>query len=145
LEEFDFTHTIHALAFGASFEGAINPLDNYHKDASTGSVFYQYFIKVVPSAVQYLNSTELSTNQYSVTQYEKAQTDGSRSMPGVFFNYDISPMKVIYTESKKSFSSFLTGVCAIVGGIFTVAGLLDTFIYSAERAIKRKIDLGKNN
>jgi hypothetical protein len=65
--------------------------------------------------------------------------------PGVFFNYDISPMLVIYTETQKSFTSFITGVCAIVGGILTLAGLLDTFFYSAERALKRKVDLGKQN
>lgn len=62
---------------------------------------------------------------------------------GIFFNYEISPMLVIYTESKKPFAHFLTDVCAIVGGIFTVAGLVDGFIYTAERTFKRKLDLGK--
>jgi len=37
----------------------------------------------------------------------------------------------------------LTGVCAIVGGIFTVAGMIDGVIYRAERSLKRKIELGK--
>ena len=64
-------------------------------------------------------------------------------LPGVFFNYDISPMMVIYSEVRKPFTSFLTGVCAIVGGIFTVAGMVDTFAYSAERALKKKMDIGK--
>jgi hypothetical protein len=54
-------------------------------------------------------------------------------------------MMVIYTETKQSFSSFLTEVCAITGGIFAVARLLDTFIYSAERTLAKKIELGKLN
>lgn len=62
---------------------------------------------------------------------------------GVFFNFDISPMLVIQKEERKSFASFLTGVCAIVGGIFTVAGLLDGAIWRAERTLKRKMELGK--
>jgi hypothetical protein len=52
---------------------------------------------------------------------------------------------VIYAESRKSFTSFLTGVCAIVGGVLTLAGLLDTFFYSAEHVLKRKVELGKHN
>jgi len=42
-----------------------------------------------------------------------------------------------------SFLHFLTSVCAIVGGIFTVAGIVDAFIYHGHQAIKKKVDLGK--
>jgi hypothetical protein len=66
-------------------------------------------------------------------------------LSGVFFTYEISPMLVIYTQRSKSFMHFLTGVCAIVGGIFTVAGMFDSVIYSAERSLKKKIELGKAN
>lgn len=97
IHEFDFTHTINGLSFGNTIEGAHNPLDNYRKDAvsrsfffifssygNLDSIFYQYFIKIVPSAVSYLNGTTLLTNQYSVTHYEKGQTDGPPSvMPGM--------------------------------------------------------------
>jgi endoplasmic reticulum-Golgi intermediate compartment protein 3 len=62
---------------------------------------------------------------------------------GVFFNLDISPMLVIYQETRPSFTSFLTGVCAIVGGIFTVAGIVDSVVYRAERQLRKKMELGK--
>jgi hypothetical protein len=54
-------------------------------------------------------------------------------------------MLVVLTQTQKSFTSFLIGVCAVVGGVFTVAGLLDTVLYSAERALKKKRGLGKLN
>ena len=41
-------------------------------------------------------------------------------LKGVFFMYEISPIKVTLAETQKTFAEFLTGVCAIVGGIFTV-------------------------
>ena len=66
------------------------------------------------------------------------------SLIGVFFYYDISPMLIINREHQKSFTHFMTGICAIVGGIFTVAGILDGFIYSAEKTLKKKIELGKH-
>ena len=64
-------------------------------------------------------------------------------MAGVFFNFEISPMRVIYRQTSLTVLQFLTSVCAIVGGVFTVAGLVDGFIYNANRTLKRKIQLGK--
>jgi hypothetical protein len=42
---------------------------------------------------------------------------------------DFSPMRVIYTEEHKSLASALVSVCAIVGGIFTVASIVDGFLH----------------
>ena len=52
-------------------------------------------------------------------------------------------MMITYTEYQKPFSHFLTDTCAIIGGIFTIAGLVDGFIYSAEKRLGKKMDLGK--
>jgi hypothetical protein len=52
---------------------------------------------------------------------------------------------VKFTETKKSFAHFLTGVCAIIGGVFTVAGLVDSFLYHGLRSMQQKIELGKHN
>lgn len=62
---------------------------------------------------------------------------------GVFFMYDLSPMMVQLTEHKKSLAHFLTGVCAIIGGVFTVAGMVDGMLYHSTRALKKKVELGK--
>ena len=42
-------------------------------------------------------------------------------------------MQVQYREEYKSFTHFLTSVCAIVGGVFTVSGLIDSFIYHGQK------------
>ena len=51
--------------------------------------------------------------------------------------------QVRYKETKMTFLHFLTSACAIVGGIFTVSGIVDAFIYHGSQAIKKKVDLGK--
>ncbi|OWK03047.1 ERGIC3 [Cervus elaphus hippelaphus] len=87
----------------------------------------------------------LRTNQFSVTRHEKVANGlmGDQGLPGVFVLYELSPMMVKLTEKHRSFTHFLTGVCAIIGGMFTVAGLIDSLIYHSARAIQKKIDLGK--
>jgi len=47
------------------------------------------------------------------------------------------------SERSSSFLHFLTSVCAIVGGVFTVSGIVDAFIYQGEKIIRKKLELGK--
>jgi hypothetical protein len=44
--------------------------------------------------------------------------------PSVYFKYEISPVTVKITRSHGSLVHFLLQLCAIVGGIFTVSGLI---------------------
>ncbi|KAF9921158.1 Endoplasmic reticulum-Golgi intermediate compartment protein 3 [Linnemannia zychae] len=147
----DFSHHIEHLSFGEKVPKVSNPLDNANAESAEGLFMFQYYLKVVGTRHYYLNREPVSTNQYSVTQYNRnlqymnawGQIQAPNGLPGVFFNFDISPMLVIQREERKSFASFLTGVCAIVGGIFTVAGILDSAIWRAERTLKKKKELGK--
>lgn len=36
-------------------------------------------------------------------------------MPAVYFHYEISPIMARFAEGRRSLSSFLTGLCAIIG------------------------------
>ena len=68
---------------------------------------------------------------------------GESGMPGVFFSYELAPVMVKYTEKDKSFGHFATGLCAIIGGVFTVAGLVDKIFYTSSRLLEEKLQLGK--
>lgn len=57
---------------------------------------------------------------------------------GVFFMLDFSPMLVIYSEQRASLAKFLTGLCAIVGGIFAVASMVDGVLYRAAAFTQKK-------
>ena len=51
--------------------------------------------------------------------------------------------QVMFHEEHSSFLHFLTNVCAIIGGVFTVSGMVDATVYHGHKAIKKKIELGK--
>jgi hypothetical protein len=59
-------------------------------------------------------------------------------LPGVFFMLNHSPMRIIYSESRPTFGSFLTSICAIIGGVFSVASIIDTILYRAERISEQR-------
>jgi hypothetical protein len=48
--------------------------------------------------------------------------------PALFFRYELSPIKVRYTVSYQKWSEFLTGICAIIGGMFTVASIIESLL-----------------
>ena len=93
----------------------------------------------------------VETHQYSVTSHQRSLAGGSGAaeghkerlhahggIPGVFFSYDISPMKVINREQRpKTFASFLTGMFAVVGGTLTVAAAIDRGLYEGATRLKK--------
>jgi hypothetical protein len=97
------------------------------------------------------NQGSIETHQYSVTSHKRSLAGGTDAaeghkerlhahggIPGVFFSYDISPMKVINRESRpKTFASFLTGVCAVIGGTLTVAAAIDRGLYEGSTRLKK--------
>ncbi|KAF7732577.1 Endoplasmic reticulum-Golgi intermediate compartment protein 3 [Apophysomyces ossiformis] len=146
---FDLSHRIHSLKFGPDTDdknevvALTNPLGGTEKTTNQVRTLYQYFLKIVSTELQPLSGPATFTNQYSVTQNERVLDEHTSGLPGVFFLMDISPMMIIYRESRPSLTSFVTGVFAIVGGIFTVAGLVDRVMYRAERSFRKKVELGK--
>jgi len=145
--EFNLSHTINHLSFGESIPGKSNPLDGVTTIAEKGAMMYQYYVKIVPTTYVKADGKTVLTNQYSVTRHQKVvgAYTGEQGLPGTFFIYELSPMMVKYTEKNKSFTHFLTGVCAIIGGVFTVAGLVDSVMYHSARLLQAKIEIGKVN
>ena len=64
----------------------------------------------------------------------------ARSPCAIVFLYAV---QVNVIEARTSFLHFLTNVCAIVGGVFTVSGILDSTLYHGQKLIRKKMELGK--
>jgi len=148
-DKFNMSHTIHALSFGEPFPGAINPLDGLEQTTEDALSAYQYYIKVVSTSFTDIYGQTLNSSQFSVTQHylpiDNSVGSGheSHGAPGVFFLYDLSPIQVNLVERQKSLSSFVTIICAIIGGAFTVFRIIDEVIYQGLRSIRKKQELGK--
>jgi len=49
-------------------------------------------------------------------------------LPALFFRYELSPIKLRYTVTYMGWGEFLVKICAIIGGIFTVASILESLL-----------------
>mmetsp|Transcript_16129 Transcript_16129/g.18279 ORF Transcript_16129/g.18279 Transcript_16129/m.18279 type:complete len:295 (+) Transcript_16129:182-1066(+) len=147
---FDTSHKINSLSFGSYFPGINNPLDDFTYNLATESsasrVWYQ--IKVVPTIYRSIDGSRIQSNQFSVSQYTKtfkrtkvtASTfsSGQVHIPGVYLQYDFSPIVIEKSETKKTLPQLITRLFALLGGTYAFAGLLDAFIYHSIRV--KKID-----
>jgi len=129
-----------------------NPLDNSFGRTKKAQYMFQYFLKVVSTQFRTLNDAKvINTHQYSATHFERDLSEGVNGdspggihiqhgvsgLPGAFFNFEISPILIVHSETRQSFAHFLTSTCAIVGGVLTVASLLDSILFATGRALKK--------
>ncbi|KAB1260119.1 Endoplasmic reticulum-Golgi intermediate compartment protein 1, partial [Camelus dromedarius] len=150
--------------------GAFNALGGADRLTSNPLASHDYILKIVPTVYEDKSGKQRYSYQYTVANKEYvAYSHTGRIIPAIWFRYDLSPITVKYTERRQPLYRFITtvrvvpclkagryrsvaeqgtkgigieGICAIIGGTFTVAGILDSCIFTASEAWK-KIQLGK--
>ncbi|XP_057298657.1 endoplasmic reticulum-Golgi intermediate compartment protein 1-like [Hydractinia symbiolongicarpus] len=141
----DMSHVLNGLQFGDVIESnaAFNALKDFQMLEANGLSSHDYIIKVVPTIYQRLNGSTQNTFQYSYAHKDYfSYGHHATIMPAVWFRYDLSPITIKYIEKRKPFYHFITTFCAIIGGTFTVAGIVDGLIFTAHEVFK-KAELGK--
>lgn len=142
--QLDLSHKIKKMSFGDPYPGQVNPLDGVEKRSQSNEDKmgqHEYFIRIVPTTYKYSFSRPLHTNQYSQSYFFRRSdpNKGGQLIPGLFLSYDLSPIHIEVEESRRSFIHFLVQLCAIIGGVFTVASMLSTFMDDVVlRAVKKR-------
>ena len=116
-----------------------------HEQATT----LKHYLKVVPFQYAFLDGETQHTYLYKANynEYKPRKLEWYEGaadayvdtdlVPNAVFHYDISPVMVVMREETQSFSSFVTKICAVIGGIYTVVGLLDNVLYHTGENLKK--------
>ncbi|XP_058092838.1 protein disulfide isomerase-like 5-4 [Magnolia sinica] len=111
-----------------------------HGDANA-NVTIEHYLQIVKTEV--ISRRHSPVNKLLEYEYTaQSSLAHSPNIPVAKFHFMPSAMQVLVTENQKSFSHFITNVCAIIGGVFTVAGILDSILHNTLRLVK-KVELGK--
>ena len=78
------------------------------------------------------------TDRITETHHIRPLQEGSSLLPGVYVVYDFSPLRSVIKETHLPLFELCTSLCAILGGVFTVMGMIDSFFYSVGKQVKRK-------
>ncbi|XP_066584287.1 endoplasmic reticulum-Golgi intermediate compartment protein 2 [Prorops nasuta] len=138
--DYNFTHRINKFSFGIPSPGIVHPLEGDEKIAPDNMMLYQYFIEVVPTDIRMLMSSS-KTYQYSVKDHQRPidHQKGSHGIPGIFFKYDMSALKIKVTQERDTIFQFLVKLCATIGGIFVTSGLIKSIVQTSWYILACKI------
>eukprot|EP00727_Mastigamoeba_balamuthi_P004270 m51a1_g13840 hypothetical protein (369) ;mRNA; f:519191-520479 len=118
--------SLFALAYPDTVD---HPMDGVEKIVTHDTARFTYFIKVVPTTWIYSTGSRFSSYQLSHKEHTVPIVIGpSFKQPGVFFRYELSPYKVTNVENYKPFTHFFASLCAIVGGVFVVMGIVSNAV-----------------
>ncbi|CDO95418.1 unnamed protein product [Kluyveromyces dobzhanskii CBS 2104] len=153
-----FNHVINTLTFGEKpkeseselvEQASISPLDGRKviPDRDTHFHEFSYFCKIIPTRFEFLSGMKVETTQFSATYHDRPLKGGrdddhpdtlhsTGGVPGVFFNFEMSPLKVINKEQHAtSWSGFLLNCITSIGGVLAVGTVIDKITYTAQRSI----------
>ncbi|KAL9264486.1 disulfide isomerase-like 5-4-like protein [Drosera capensis] len=127
---------------GASHERLNGKTYIIKHENSEANVTIEHYLQVVKTEVVTgsPNHEHTLVEEYEYTAHSSLLQ--SPDIPAAKFHFEPSPMQVLVKENPKSFSHFITNVCAIIGGVFTVAGILDSMLHNTMNLMK-KVELGK--
>jgi thiol-disulfide isomerase/thioredoxin len=144
----NLSHIVNSLSFGSVLPrtavrqmsaipvqyfsiNALSPMNgNAYVVDKLHSTFHHY-IKVVSTDLELGGrySGENSLLVYQMVQSSQIMVYEEVDVPEARFSYDISPMSVTITRQGKKWYEFITSICALIGGTFTVVGLLNGVLH----------------
>lgn len=81
---------------------------------------FQYSVKENVRPIGKYNFTFLKTPIQILFSTDHAK--GSHGLPGLYFKYDVSALKVIVKQDQESFMNFLIRISSVIAGIIVISG-----------------------
>lgn len=141
---FNASHSFAALDFGPRFPGQVSSLTGVASAPTARVAAFTYHVRVVPTLYEPLRGRPVASRQYSSSDFVVEVDAGAaghghaHAAPGLWLRYDFSPTMVRRVEVRRSFLQFLTGLCAILGGVFALSGVVDTVVFRVTETAKDK-------
>lgn len=147
----NLSHIVHHFSFGEpeaqgylegqdlpwvpdGFIRSLHPMDGHVYVTGELHQAYHHHLRVVATEFGEGKVFNWAKNKaqrvYRILQNSQLSTYRVGIVPEARFSYDLSPMAVSYLETARNWYDYLTGVLAIVGGAFTVVGMLDSGLSS---------------
>lgn len=111
---------------------ASNPMDDKPYVNEGLHQAFHHFLKVVSTTIEF-GATHTKRSAKDIVTYQMVESSqlmefSEDEVPDARFSYDISPMAVSVVRKTKKWYEFLTSVCALIGGTFTVMGIFSGFL-----------------
>ena len=134
----NLSHWINGMRFGPAFTNQVDTLANTKwQQRGRGFFFYHYRLQVVPTTGFDDQGKRVNGNQYAASFSERPILKTvSKKHPGIAFAFETSAIAVRIWKRYHPMVRWLTQMLAVMGGGFTIGGLVDSFIFNVQRRKK---------
>jgi hypothetical protein len=107
----------------APMDGNVYITENLHEA-------YHHYLKIVSTQVDGLRVGFRYLRIYQILPQSQLSIYRNDMVPEAKFAYDLSPIAVSYRKDKVKWYDYCTSIMAIIGGVFTVVGMIESSIHS---------------
>ncbi|KAG7341307.1 thioredoxin [Nitzschia inconspicua] len=111
--------------------GNVYPTLDYHES-------YHHYLKLVTTKVEGMKIGTRQLRAYQMLANSQLALYGSDVTPEAKFAYDLSPIAVTYSFRSRHWYDYMTSVFAIVGGVFTVVGMIEASLCATANVVRRR-------
>eukprot|EP01063_Lacrimia_lanifica_P028568 TRINITY_DN4195_c0_g2_i1.p1 TRINITY_DN4195_c0_g2~~TRINITY_DN4195_c0_g2_i1.p1 ORF type:complete len:459 (+),score=175.42 TRINITY_DN4195_c0_g2_i1:73-1449(+) len=141
----NLSHTVHHLSFGeplkehviaalpAVYRSQMHPLDGQTFVSEDTRFTFEHYIKVLTTTYDLQKKFTAYQFQHTNHQYlfeEQHAADDEGEVPEARFSFDFSSTAVVVQRGGRRWYEFITNLCAIIGGVYTVMSLLDRSLHT---------------
>ena len=153
-ESLNLTHSVNELFFGprvsayqlsrlpAGTGADLHRLRATYFASPAAHAAHEHYLSVVSSAFRFSTGHVVEAFRYSAVShvFEDPALGASAR-----WRYELSPLAVTTAEVRQPLYTYLTSLCAILGGVFTVISFLDTGVHALHASVGFKGALGKRS
>jgi len=102
---------------------------------------YHHHLKIVSTNFDYTHYSGQAKRTgvvYQLLAQSQLTHYGRDQIPEAKFIYDLSPVAIRYRRTSRKWYDYLTSIMAIIGGTFTVVGMLESSVHYAAKNKKRR-------
>jgi hypothetical protein len=92
---------------------------------------YHHYVKVITTNAEGMVMGKRDIKAYQIIQSSQLALYRNDQIPEAKFSLDLSPISVSYRTTSRHWYDYLTSLMAIIGGMFTVVGLVEATINTA--------------
>ena len=119
-------------------KGKIRPMDGNVYTTKNLHESYHHYLKVVSTKADGLQIGRRAIRTYQILPNSQLAYYRTDVVPEARFSYDLSPIAVTYRSKSRHWYDYVTSIMAIIGGVFTVVGMIESGIDSTVRTLKRR-------
>lgn len=99
---------------------------------------YHHYLKLISTKIEGLEIRNRQVKIFQMLGSSQLAYYRNDMIPEAKFIYDLSPIAVSYRTESRRWYDYCTSIMAIVGGVFTVVGMLESSIHATVKAAKRR-------